>query len=839
MPLPNLSPETAGIPTNLSASNRRRIATLLAADLAEVQPSPDALQGEEAFEICQRLIDEHDGRCVSTIGKSLIAEFTNAVSAVHCSVAIQQAMLAKNDPLSLDKRVLLRIGLSVGDVIEEDGNLFGIGLDTATGLRALAVPGGICLGGTVYEHAKERVQVGVEFAGEQRVGNNREPIDVYQVVEPGVEKGHVPIWTELRRRNVFRVSVAYAVVAWLLIQVADVVLPTFDAPQWIMQGFISLSILGFPIVVVLAWVYELTPMGLKRSDDVLRQTSIRWITGKRLNGMIMVLLVAAVVFLIFDNYVSPRLDSGGPPAESIAVLAFENHSRNPEDVYFADGLAEELLSVLARIKELKVASRTASFYYKGKDVDIATIAETLDVNEVLSGSVRREGERIRVTAVLDDTQAGNVSWTETYDRTMDDVLDIQSDIAQSVANAIVPVMSPESLSQVEARLTENNEAYDLYLRGRSYLRMPAEESTLASAIQLFNGAIDLDPVFAHAYAGLCEAYLSQFGFSQRPESFESAEPACRRALALNDGLWEVHVALGNLYRVNGRYDDAIVNLKSAMERQPNAVTPYLDLARTYAAQDLPDLAEAMYKKAEEVEGGYWGVHKAYGVFLLDQSRNAEAIERQLKVIELTPDSGIGFDNLGNTYLGLGELDKAEAAFNDSPLPSRWTYWNRGLVYYFRHEFARAVEDQKMAISLAPDAYGSWGALADAYRFMPGEEDNARGAYEEAIRLAKQQLAINPTDWGAVARVGLYYAYTGRNEQSAAEFEKLPDRTPETIVHYFVARARLQMGDVDGALDGLRKLIESGWTPKLLVADPDFASLHGLVEFERLMRKDTA
>jgi TolB-like protein/tetratricopeptide (TPR) repeat protein len=813
----------------------------LAADVADprLSSTTDVLQDEQSFELCQRLIDEHDGRCVSTIGKSLIAEFTNAVSAVHCAVAIQQAMLARNDPLPLDKRVLLRIGLSVGDITEEDGHLFGIGVDAAIGLRALAVAGGICLGGSVYEHAKERVQVGVEFAGEQRVGNSSEPIDVYQVVEPGVEKGHVPIWTELRRRNVFRVSVAYAVVAWLLIQVADVVLPTFDAPQWIMQGFISLSILGFPVVVVLAWVYELTPMGLKRSDDVLRQTSIRWITGKRLNGMIMVLLVAAVVFLIFDNYVSPRLDGGRPPAESIAVLAFENHSRNPEDEYFTDGLAEELLSVLARIKELKVASRTASFYYKGKDVDIATIAETLDVNDVLSGSVRREGERIRVTAVLDDTQAGNVSWTETYDRTMDDVLDIQSDIAQSVANAIVPVMSPESRSQVETRLTENNEAYDLYLRGRSYLRMPAEESTLASAIQLFNGAIDLDPGFAQAYAGLCEAYLGQFEFSLRPASFELAEPACRRALALNDGLWEVHVALGNLYRVNGRYDDAILNLKSAMERQPNAVTPYLDLARTYAAQDSPDLAEQMFQKAEEVEGGYWGVHKEYGLFLLGQSRNDEAIERQLKVIELTPDSGIGFDNLGNTYLGLGELDKAEAAFNDSPLPSRWTYWNRGLVYYFRHEFARAVEDQKMAISLAPDAYGSWGALADAYRFMPGEEDNARDAYEEAIRLAKQHLAINPTDWATVARVGLYYAYTGRNEQSAAEFEKLPDRTPETIVHYFVARARLQMGDVDGALDGLKKLIESGWIPKLLVADPDFAALRGMVEFERLMKKHTA
>jgi TolB-like protein/Tfp pilus assembly protein PilF len=645
---------------------------------------------------------------------------------------------------------------------------------------------------------------------------------------------------EMRRRNVFKVGAAYAVVSWLLIQVGDVVLPTFEAPPWVMQGLISVVILGFPVALVLAWVYELTPVGVKRSDDVQQQASIRWLTARRLNAAVVVLLVLAVVVLVFDNYVSPRLTSiGEPEIESLAVLAFEDHSTDKEGEYFADGLADELLGVLGRIKELKVASRTSSFYYKDKDVDIGTIADTLMVDNILSGSVRREGDRVRVTTVLDDTKENNLLWTETYDRKLDDVLTIQSDIAESVASAIVPVISPESQQQIEARATNNVEAYDLYLRGRSYMRMPAEESTLASAIQLFNAAIDLDPVFAQAYAGLCEAYLGQFEFSLRPESFELAETPCRRALALNDGLWEVHVALGNLYRVNGQYDDAIANLKSAINKQPNAVIPYLDLARTYAAQNSPGLAEEMFRKAEQVEGGYWGVHRAYGRFLTDQGRNEEAIQRHLKVTELTPDSGIGFDNLGNAYLALGELDKAEAAFNDSPLPSRWTYWNRGLVYYYRHEFAKAVEDQKMAISLAPNAYGSWGALADAYRFMPGEEENARAAYEEAIRLAKQQLAINPTDWGTVARVGLYHAYTGRIERSAEEFEKLPDRTSDTRVYFFVARARLQMGDVDGALDGLRKLIESGWSPKLLAADPDFASLSGMVEFEMLMKKDTA
>ena len=552
---------------------------------------------------------------------------------------------------------------------------------------------------------------------------------------------------EMRRRNVFKVGVAYAVVSWLLIQVGDVVFPAFEAPPWVMQGLISVAILGFPVALVLAWVYELTPVGVKRSDDVLRQASIRWLTARRLNAAIVVFLGLAVVVLVFDNYASPRLASiGEPEIESLAVLAFEDHSTDKEGDYFADGLADELLGVLGRIKELKVASRTSSFYYKDKDVDIGTIADTLMVDNILSGSVRREGDRVRVTTVLDDTKENNLLWTETYDRKLDDVLTIQSDIAESVAAAIVPVISPESQQQIETRATDNADAYDLYLRGRSYMRMPAEESTLTSAIQLFNGAIDLDPVFAQAYAGLCEAYLGQFEFSQRPESFELAEPPCRRALALNDGLWEVHVALGNLYRVNGQYDDAMANLKAAINKQPNAVIPYLDLARTYAAQNLPDLAEEMFIKAEQVEGGYWGVHRAYGRFLTDRGRNEEAIQRHLKVTELTPDSGIGFDNLGNAYFALGELDKAEAAFNDSPLPSRWTYLLRGLVYYYRHEFARAVEDQKIAIDLAPDAYWSWGALADTYRFMPGEEDND-------VQPMKRRSGLRISSWPSIRPIG--------------------------------------------------------------------------------------
>jgi TolB-like protein/tetratricopeptide (TPR) repeat protein len=786
-------------------------------------------------EIVLRLIDKHDGRCISPVGDSTLAEFTNAVEAIHCAVEIQQAMLGENKRLPLEQRVLLRIGLHIGNVVEENGNLLGDGIDTAIGLEELAVPGGICLSSSVYEQVKHKGHVGIEFAGEKKVKNVLDPVAIYQVVEPGVAKGALSLWEELKRRNVFRVGVAYTVVAWLLIQVADVILSTFDSPRWVMQTLVLLLILCFPIALVLAWVYELTPVGLKRSDDVLRQTSIHWLTARRLNRAIISLLVIAVVFLVYENYVSKGLaglDDAKPI--SVAVLPFENLSVNAEDEFFADGLADELLSALGRIHELKVASRTASFYYKDKDVDVATIASTLMVDNVLSGSVRRDGEQIRVTAALDDTVTDDLLWSETYDKKLEAILDIQSDIAQSVTTAIVPVLSPESHSRIEAQPTKSAEAYQYYLRGRDYLRQPAEEVTLASAIGLFDRAIDLDRRFAHAYAGLCEAHLGAYEFARKTESFEAAELTCHRALTLDDSLWEVHVALGNLYRTNGQLDSAVIELETAIDQQPNAVSPYLALAETYAGQNRVEQAEATYRRAEEVEAGYWGVHRAFGNFLYHQSRYDEAIERHLKVTKLVPDSGIGYDNLGNSYLSIGEFAKAESAFNASPLPSRWTYMNRGLVYKYRGEFAKAVEDQKRAIDLAPQAHTPWGFLGDAYRFIEGEEENAAEAYDRAIQLAERRLVIDPTDWRSVGKLGMYYAYAGRPDEALAQVEKLLELRSDSTAYYYVTRVRLQVGDMKGAYEALERAVEGGWSRAQLASDPDVVALRGETGYAELL-----
>lgn len=773
------------------------------------------------------LVEEHGGRCFSTPGDGQLARFNNAIDAIHCAIEIQQAQLQINKRLPLDERTMLCIGLHVGEVRERSDRLSGDGANIAGALKSLSVPGGICLSGTVFEQIKHRGHVGVEFAGNRDIPESPEPIAIYQVVEPGVEKGSLSFWAELRNRNVVRVGIAYTVVGWLMIQVADVILSTFVAPPWVMQLIVSGIILGFPVALVLAWIYELTPMGLKRSDDVLRQSSIRWLTGRRLDGTIIALLVLAVIFLIYDNYVSKGIEElqAADPVP-VAVLAFENRGDDANDEYFADGLADELVGVLGRAQELKVASRTASFYFKGKDVDVATIASQLNVGYVVSGSVRRIGERVRITAVLDDTDNQKVVWTQTYDERFVALLDIQSNIALSVASAIVPVLSPDSKFAIEAPPTENIDAYDAYLRGRNFLRQPAEEATLTSAVEQFEAAITLDRRFAQAYAGLCDAYLGHYEFSLQPEYFEKADDACHRALTLDDSLWEVHVALGNLYLTSGQTDSAITELDQAIDVHPNSVEAYLALAQTYASRNEPELAEAAFRQAEDVEGGYWGVHRLFGNFLNAQSRFDEAVEQHKLVIELAPDSGIGYDNLGRTYLSLGMFDEAVEAFDASPLPSRWTYMNRGIVYYYQGEFAKSAADQQRAVDLAPQAHAGWGYLGDAYRFIDGAEESAQASYARAIELAEARLAISPGDWRTAGQLAMYYAYSGRAEDATRQIEMLLKNSNDADAHYFATRVLIQTGDLQGAYENLEQTVAGGWPRTLLKSNPDIVALSG-------------
>ena len=305
------------------------------------------------------------------------------------------------------------------------------------------------------------------------------------------------LFAELKRRNVFRVGIAYVVLAWLLLQVGDTLAPALHLPEWINSALAFFLILGFPLAIFFAWAFEMTPEGLKLEKHVDRDASITPVTGRKLDRTIIVMLVAALAYFVWQSQKAPAPDeivetSSGQA--SIAVLPFENMSSDEEQEYFSDGLTEELLNLLAKISELRVTSRTSAFYYKGKDIKLADVGRELDVDHILEGSVRKSGNRIRITAQLIEVDSDAHLWSETWDRDLDDVFAIQDEIAAKV----VEELRVQLLGELPHAVATDGASYSLFLRARHTINQRTHES-LARGEELIDQSLEIDPGYAPAW----------------------------------------------------------------------------------------------------------------------------------------------------------------------------------------------------------------------------------------------------------------------------------------------------------------------------------------------------
>jgi len=410
---------------------------------------------------------------------------------------------------------------------------------------------------------------------------------------------------ELKRRNVFRVGVAYVVASWLLLQVADVVLGNIDnTPPWLFKVILLVVGIGFPLVLIFAWAFELTPEGLKMERDVDRSQSITPQTGKRLERFTIIALSLVVVFFIVREYVIPHEHGGGEqvvaveqaagtPAEqaaepaSIAVLPFEDYSENADQAYFSRGIAEEILNLLAKTHGLRVAARTSSFAFAGGDHDIREIGEKLDVNTVLEGSIRKSGNTIRITAQLINIADGYHLWSETYDRDLDDIFKIQDEIAGNIlASLKLQLLGEDEHAEVVER-AQNMDAYSDYLIGKERLA-GATQADIEAARDKFEQAIDEDPDYAPARVGLAYAWLllekESYGKADKKEVDAVAGPQLEKALELAPDLPEA-LATRGLYRLQRyRYDEARDDLNRAIHLNPNYALAYLWRSETWYEQ---------------------------------------------------------------------------------------------------------------------------------------------------------------------------------------------------------------------------------------------------------------
>ena len=474
---------------------------------------------------------------------------------------------------------------------------------------------------------------------------------------------------ELKRRNVFRVGAAYGIVAWLLVEVASVVLPTFEAPEWVMKVFTFLVILGFPLALVLAWAFELTPEGIKRESATDSAAAADRKPGHRLDFAIAGLVLLVFAYLAVDRFLldaepetaeivaerAPAAESVGVE-KSIAVLPFVNISADPDNEFFSDGISEELLNALARISDLKVAARTSSFQFKGQSRDIAEIGRALRVSNILEGSVRKAGNRVRITAQLIKVDDGFHLWSDTFDRELTDIFAIQDEIAAAIANAMKTTLDLSTDGSGNLTGTNSIQAYELYLRGMQNWHL-RELSTLREAEALFLRASEIDPGFAKAHAGLALTYAVIPDYSGETVAAYRlrTNEAARRALAIDPRSAEAFAAMGT---VAIDVDKGSSLLQQAIAINPSFATAYQWLGENEGAVGNTEEWLRQAERAFELDPRSRIIGTYLGWANLILGRTDEALRRIAQMKSIAPEYN---ENLELEFVLLLNTGQREAA----------------------------------------------------------------------------------------------------------------------------------------------------------------------------------
>jgi TolB-like protein/Flp pilus assembly protein TadD len=517
------------------------------------------------------------------------------------------------------------------------------------------------------------------------------------------------LYQELKRRNVFRVAIAYLAGAWLLTEIAGTVFPGFGIPDWAFRFVVILLVLGFIPTLVFSWAYEITPGGLKREKDVVREESTTHLTAKRLDGITIGLIVLALGFVIADRvWIAPRLavqlekppavitdpapipDSESQyPLNSIAVLPFVNMSDDASNEYFSDGLSEELLNLLTRIPELRVAARTSSFSFKDQNLEILEIAKRLKVAHVLEGSVRKVGNQVRITAQLIKTDDGYHLWSESYDRTLDNIFAIQDEIAAEVLARLKVTLLDDAPKAEET----DPEAYALYLQAR-HLGHRGTPGDWEQSNALYQLALAIDPSYVTAWNGLASNYINQTVWNLRPfdEGVALARDTANQALALDPNYAPAHASLGNialrfdqdleamarhiehalalepanpeilamvasLVKILGRLDEAIVVGEYVVNRDPVNPDYHYSLGLSYLWALRLDEATDSFRTALTLSPEYLSAHYRIGVALLLKGESQAALAE----MQQEQKAAKGLEGEAIVYHKLGQAAVSDAA----------------------------------------------------------------------------------------------------------------------------------------------------------------------------------
>ncbi len=634
-------------------------------------------------------------------------------------------------------------------------------------------------------------------------------------------------FAELKRRNVYRAAVGYAAVAWLLIQVATQILPFFETPPWAVRTIIVLVLAGLPFALIWAWVFEITPEGIVRTEEVKADQPARQALGRKINFAIMSVLALAVTVLLFDRFSDSGRRGGTGNEKSIAVLPFENLSVEKENAFFADGIQDDILTSLAKIRDLKVTSRTSVMSYRGGGGarNLREIGKVLGVAHILEGSVRRQGDRVKVTVQLINARDDHHLWAQEYNRTISDALTLQGELATEIAAELKATLSPEEKANVARKPTENPEAYVLFLRAR---QLEIHPDTLLqdfkAAVQLYEQAIALDPSFALAHARLAATSARIYHFYEPTAEWrEKAHLRAQESLRLQPDLGEGHYALGVFYYwLENDYQRALHELAFAGRLLPNDSDIGLIVAAIARRSGRWDEAIATFQKMESIDPKNPNVVRNL-LYTYGALRNWPEASRAAERLSALAPASIGARMQGayidyfwkgstaalETFLG---GIRANVDPDGAVTAARWD------VCMIKRDFAGA-EAALAATPLEEFSYLNGDQTPKAFfagctALARGDHAAAQAAFESARPAFEKAVEEAPQSATRHANLGLLYAFMGRDD-AIAEGQRAVELKPEAqdavdgaIMQSYLALIYARLGQRELALPLIERLLRT-------------------------------
>ena len=842
-------------------SSTRQLAAIMFTDIVGYTGlmGEDSTKAMELVRSCQdiqkTLVGKHNGKWLKEMGDGILVSFNSALDAVNCSIEIQQEVKTR-----LGAR--LRIGIHLGDITIENNDVFGDGVNVAARLESIADPGGIYISDNIEKSIKGQTNVQSKYLGEIKLKNVAYGVRTYalqgadlpvpEVKENKGLSGH--FLAEVKRRGVIRVAATYIAFSLLLILSFPYTESVMNLPLWLGNGLLLVLVIGFPISMYLAWMYERSPEGFVRttSQQSWRNPNLSSQRKPFTSDLVLTLLVFANAAMYFyPKYLSVQqsLDPGLRD-KSVAVIPFIDMSPSADQKYLADGVMEAILNHLAKIKDMRVISRTTMEMYRQSKRSTKAIAREVGVSYILEGSVQRFTDQVRITVQLIEGNSDQQLWSENYDRNLTDIFAIQTEIAKNVAQELKATITAKERTIIEAVPTSDLTAYDYYLKGMDYRNRGNSEADLRFADQMFERAIEIDSTFTLAWVGLAsvarEVYWLRYNVSK--EHLAEVEKYLQKAIELEPNLMEVRLETARYhYHCQVNYDKALQILENLKSEYPNNDQMHAWAGYIYRRTGQFEKALTYLNRAISLNPSAWPEWSSAGYTMATLRRYKQAEHYLQTAIDLNPSRDRDYFYLTGLYLITGRTEKARAILKKKQnIRDPRVHLYRSQVELQDHNFTEAIrvlESSPTEVFADQNMYTSKSMQLGLIYFMLSDKELASSHFQKARKLLEDKLNQLSNDARLYSSLGIIYAGLDRKEEALIAGNRalsIINISMDAIDGFYkeldMARILLMVGQYDAVIAKLDFLLQrnGNLSVEMLKRDPFWDPLREIEAFKVLI-----